>query len=484
MTTPYRPTNRIFRPTDLQVSSVTPIAPPRPRLVVELFERRNFGGRRAIVLEDIPNTRSIGLWDETASSVKVYRGPGYATSSNYKAIFHEHPNYIGRKIVLGPGYYPDFQDIAYDFGNMVSAVSFAPVLSNTGPDYGTIPLIVEVYQHVNFEGRKVTVIRDIDETRRIYMNDSISSIRVFRGPDFPPTGCKVIFFEHVEFGGQYFEVELGPMDYRKELPNLHTMPRFFGDVISSIKLESWVGASSKFREIAFVDEFATLDPAWQWIDPRGDCRRLLGRPAAGGVLKEKEREGWLEMHVGPNHDLWWGPEGRGGNMDGPRMLREISGDFALEVHITSNERGREHGGILVWKNENRFVRLDKTSRLHGFRGDVRFEAHVNRRYQAIGRGRMDESWTNYLRLERTGHEFKAYSSINGQDWQTCGVTTVVMRDPILVGMHSLCPGNMPSAVTRFDYFKVMRAGDNTGLRLPLDLTTRGTSTATTQVRRP
>ena len=476
MTTPYQPTTT-YRPTQPRVSSSTPLAPLRPRLVVEIFRDQYFRGPRGIVIDNVPFTQSIGFQD-TISSARVYRGPGYATSPNYKVIFHEHRDYKGRQLILSPGYYPSFHDIAYDFGDIISSISFGPAMVTTGPDYGTIPLIVEVYQHVNFQGRKVTVLRDISHTNQIGLHDAISSIRVFRGPNFPPTGCKAIFYEHIEFDGQALEIQLGPLEYHKELPDLHTQPQFFGDIISSIKLESWVsGGAGRFRDIVFQDEFDTIRPVWQWIDPRGDCRRELGRPATGGILRE--REGWLEVHVGPNHDLWWGPDGRGGNMEAPRMIQPVSGDFALEIKMTSSQQQKEHGGILVWKDESRFVRLDKTSSLHAFRGDIRFETHVNRRYRAIGRGRQ-QSVMNFLRLERTGHHFQAFCSTDGQNWQTCGNATVVMRDPVMVGMHALCPGNIPPTITRFDYFKIIRPAAATTLGLASSMPRYGTSAATTQ----
>jgi hypothetical protein len=161
------------------------------------------------------------------------------------------------------------------------------------------------------------------------------------------------------------------------------------------------------------------------------------------------------------------------------MLQEISGDFALEIKMTSGEQRKEHGGILVWKNDNRFVRLDKTSSLHAFRGDIRFETHVNRRYRAIGRGKQN-SVMNFLRLERTGHQFQAYCSVDGQNWQSCGTSTVVMRDPVMVGMHALCPGNIPPTITRFDYFKIIRPAATTTLGLSQQLPSYGASSATTQ----
>ena len=469
-----------YRPTQFQVASTTSLAPLRPRLVIEIYRDPYFRGPRGLVINNVPFTGDIGFQDNI-SSARVYRGPGYSTSPNYKVIFHEHRDYKGRQLVLGPGYYPNLHDIAYDFGDIISSISLGPSLVTTGPDYGTIPLIVEVYQHPDFKGKKVTVLRDISHTNQIGLHDAISSVRVFRGPNFPASGCKVIFYEHVEFEGQALEVALGPLEYHKELPNLHTQPQFFGDIISSIKLESWVsGGAGMFRDIVFLDEFDTLRPVWQWIDPKKDCRRELGRPATGGILRE--REGWLEIHVGPNHDLWWGPNGQGGNMDAPRMLQPLSGDFALEVKMTSSQQRKEHGGILVWKNDSRFVRLDKTSSLHAFRGDIRFETHVNRRYRAIGRGKQ-KSVMNFLRLERTRHEFQAYCSTDGQNWQTCGTSTVVMQEPVMVGMHALCPGNIPPTVTRFDYFKIIKPAATTSLGLASGLPTYGASAATTQTPR-
>ena len=152
-------------------------------------------------------------------------------------------------------------------------------------------------------------------------------------------------------------------------------------------------------------------------------------------------------------------------MDAPRMLQEISGDFALEVKLTSVGGQRsEHGGILVWKTDWRFLRLDKTSALHAFKGNIRFEAHIQKICSVIGRGKQDSVMT-FLRLERTGHQFQAYCSVDGQNWQSCGTTTVVMRDPVMVGMHALCPGNTPPTTTRFDYFKIIRPAATTTLGL-------------------
>jgi len=484
MTTPYRPTAAYVPTRTRYTSSSMPLAPIKPRLVAEVYRDPYFQGPSGIVISNVPFTADIGFQDNI-SSVKVYRGPGYATNPNHRVIFHEHRDFRGRQIIFSPGYYPNLHDMAFNFGDMVSSISFGPSLVTTGPDFGTIPLMVEVYQHVNFQGKKVTVLRDISHTNQIELHDAISSIRVFRGPNFPPSGCKAIFYEHIEFDGQALEIPLGPLEYNKELPDLHLHGQFFGDIISSIKLESWVaGGSGYFREVVFLDEFDTLRPVWQWLDPKGDSIRELIRPQTGGILRDKE--GWLEIHMRENHDLWWGPDGRSGNMDAPRMLQEISGDFAIEVKLTSGEQRADprnaYGGILVWKTDWRFLRLDKTSNLHAFRGDIRFEAHIQKICNVIGRGKQSSVMT-FLRLERTGHQFQAYCSVDGQNWQSCGTTTVVMRDPVRIGMHALCPGATPPTTTRFDYFKIIRPGATTTLGLSQQLPSYGASSATTQTPR-
>jgi hypothetical protein len=482
MTTPYQPSGvyqptTTYRSTQYQTGVTFSTTPRSPRLVVELYVDPDFQGAKATIIDNIANLSEWGFLNNV-SSAKVFRGPGYATSPNYKAILHELKDFKGRQLVLGPGYYPNLHDIAYDFGDVTAAVSFGFALVTAGPEYGTIPLILEVFKDINFKGQKNIVLRDVAHTALIGLHDAIASIRVIRGPNFPQNGCRAIFYEHIEFDGQQMVVPLGPLEYHKELPNLFTQPQFFGNIISSIKIESWVsGGTGRFRDIIFLDEFDSLKPVWQWMDPRGDCTRNLGQPATGGILRE--RGGWLEIGVGPNHDLWWGPDGRSGNMDAPRMLQPISGDFAIELKMTASEQQKEHGGLLIWKDPDHYIRLDKTSALHGFRGDIRFETHVNRRYSAIGRGKHD-SVMNFLRLERTRHEFQAYSSPDGQTWNTCGHATVVMNDPLMVGILAMCPGNIPPTTSRFDYFKILRPVASTTLGLASQMQTYGTSSASTQ----
>lgn len=446
----------LYRQTQVRTPLISrplpPYLPTIPRLVVQIFEHVNFGGRYAWVIGPIRDLREIGF-ENIISSCIVYKGPGYHQSPNYKVIFHEHPNFRGRKLILGPGYYPNFHDVTYNFPDRASSISFGDSLTSDGPVFGTIPLIVEVFSEPNFQGRRALVLRDISFTRDIGMQDNIQSVRIFKGPDFPPGGARVIFYEHIDFEGAQLVIEMKPSDFRKEIPNLSLLPQSFGNIISSIKIEGWT-ASTQFTELVFSDEFdgEELKPGWKWVDPKG-----------GGSWSP--RQGYLEMRCEPGQDLWWGHQGRGGNMDAPRLLRRIEGDFAIETRIQVTPQLREHGGLLVWADENAFLRLEKTSGAHAFRGDVRFERHVHRIYRLVGRapGLARGIKQLYLRIERVGNQFTGYVSRDGVNWISCGTTSVGMPKTVWVGLHALAPGNIPPTLTRFDYFRIFKRPAEAGV---------------------
>jgi len=420
-----------------------------PRLIVEVFDQPYFRGRRGLVYEPVRYTGFIEFQDNI-SSVRVYRGPNFGASPNWKVILHEHIDYQGKRLALGPGFYPNLHDMTYGFGNVVSSISFGSSLEVAGPEWGTVPVIVELFDNINFQGLKATILRDIPNLRDrqggTWFEDRVSSLRITKAASFPKEGVKIIFYEHPQFEGAQLPIHMGPMDFKKEIPNLHMLPQNFGDIISAVKIEGW-SSSSEFSETVFQDEFdgVQMRPEWRWEDPKG-----------GGTWTESL--GYLQMRVEPGQDLWHGsPPGQGGNMDAPRLLQIVSGDFAIETRIPVTRQLREHGGLLVWKDANAFIRLEKTSGAHSFRGDVRFERHVNRVYSLVGRG---PGLTNvrqlYLRLERKGNSFTGYASADGISWQTCGTTFVGMGDPVHVGLHALCPGNIPATTTRFDYFRIQR----------------------------
>lgn len=229
-----------------------------PRLVVEVFEHVNFHGRKITLVESIPNTTEIGAQD-VISSIKIYQGPGFTASPNYKAIFHEHANYKGRRLVLAPGFYPNIHEIPYNFGDAITAISFSPAAHPTPPVYGAVPVIIEVFRDVDFSGQRSLIMRDVSSMFEIGMNDMISSVRIQRGPNFPFSGCHIIFYEHVNFEGRRINLDLNSREFQKSVRNLRELShsQSFSDIMSSIKIVP-LGV---FRVLIVVGDNLTGEPA-------------------------------------------------------------------------------------------------------------------------------------------------------------------------------------------------------------------------------
>lgn len=435
-----------------------------PRLILEAYEQPNYGGVAGYFVDPEPSLWRVGF-RHGFRSARVYRGPGYKRGPNYRIVLYDRGNYEGRKLVLAPGYYPDLLDVSVQHTGRFRSFNIAPDYSISGPEWGSIPVIVQLFNDPDYRGRHATVLRDVPNTHsELGMADTISSVRVIKGSDFPPQGAKVRLYEHLDYGGPYLEIAMTTYDMKKEIPDLSMLPMVggqyastFGNAISSVQVEGWA-SSGEFMEMAYNDEFdqAGMNEVWQWVDPAG-----------GGEWRE--RQGYLELRADPGQDLWHGnPPGSGGDMDAPRILMEYSGDFAIETRLPVTPQLREHGGLLVWKSPGRFLRLEKTSGAHGFAGAVRFERHVNRVFRLVGRGPNNLIRTRhlYLRLERRRNQFTGFASQDGQTWVNCGVTNVGMGDPVQIGLHGLCPGNIPPTITRFDYFRVFaRKGEAVQLRL-------------------
>lgn len=112
-----------------------------PRLVVEVFEHINYQGRKVTVIDSVVNTGEVGLQD-IISSIKIYKGPGFRAAPNYKAIFHEHVNHQGRRLILAPGYYPSIHEIPYNFGDVISSISFISAANPILSEYGAISFVI------------------------------------------------------------------------------------------------------------------------------------------------------------------------------------------------------------------------------------------------------------------------------------------------------------------------------------------------------
>jgi tetratricopeptide (TPR) repeat protein/regulation of enolase protein 1 (concanavalin A-like superfamily) len=199
-----------------------------------------------------------------------------------------------------------------------------------------------------------------------------------------------------------------------------------GEAVRGLRLTQWYfepkELSGLFTQTAFMDEFdgTTLGSEWEWNNPRDNSSY-------------------------------------GGNFDAPRLLQEISGDFAAEVKLkAASDDLPSVGGLLVWRDRDNYIRFERGMHL---KNEIGLSGSVQGEWNYFGRG-MLASDTFYLRLERIGDRFSAYCSGDGQNWLTCGEVNFPAQDPIQVGIHAIgsvgLRGIHMAAATRFDYFRVLR----------------------------
>jgi class 3 adenylate cyclase/tetratricopeptide (TPR) repeat protein/regulation of enolase protein 1 (concanavalin A-like superfamily) len=230
-----------------------------------------------------------------------------------------------------------------------------------------------------------------------------------------------------------------------------------GDAFRDLGLVQWHleprELSGHFIQTAFVEEFdgPGLRSEWEWVNPGGDSSYSLSRASEGN---------WLEVHAASGAHLYdWE------NFDAPRLLQEISGDFAVETRMkAASDNLPSVGGILIWKDQENFIRFERG--MH-FENEIRFAGSVRDEYVTLGRG-MLASDVLYLRLERMGDRLSAYCSSDGSNWFICGQVKFPIEDPIQVGVHAIggtgFRGGSMDTATRVDYFRVLRrAWGNTHL---------------------
>ncbi|MBM3236230.1 zinc-ribbon domain-containing protein [Candidatus Poribacteria bacterium] len=197
--------------------------------------------------------------------------------------------------------------------------------------------------------------------------------------------------------------------------------------------------SVDYVKLASVDLFDgdSLSPVWEWFDPEGDCVYQLLSPSG------------LQITVPPEHGFW-----SFDRYDAPRLLQTIARDFAIETMISDVEGGKKSGGLLVWKDEDNYIRFDMPSGEYGW-NKVFVVANVqgNIIYPPY---RLPDAKILNLRLERRGHRFSAYCSMDDKNWFTCGWMDLPVEDPIQVGIHALCPWSPFGTSTRFEYVKIWR----------------------------
>jgi adenylate cyclase len=195
-----------------------------------------------------------------------------------------------------------------------------------------------------------------------------------------------------------------------------------------------------FSQQRVHDEFvAALSSDWVWQDLFDDCSFTV--------------QNGLELHAATGRNLWHL------NLSAPRLVRSATGDFAIETvcGCVSGENPAI-GGLLLWKDRENFLRLDR-----GLRGEheVSFLGCRENKDLIIGRGRLASDRV-FLRLERLDGRVNGLCSSDGQSWHTVGHGEFSVEDPVEVGVYAigdidrtLYPGAYPEGTAiRFESFQL------------------------------
>ncbi|MFQ6041924.1 MAG: AAA family ATPase, partial [Candidatus Poribacteria bacterium] len=181
-----------------------------------------------------------------------------------------------------------------------------------------------------------------------------------------------------------------------------------------------------------------LREEWRWIDPCGKSSYDFVQP------------GMLELRTPAGHDL--SPT----NPNAPRLLRQVSGDFAVETKLVGITKAvRQIGGLLLWASEETYLSFGKSiSDIN----EMRLEDCQQGHQEIIGRGWLP-GCELYLRLERRGKSVSVLCSNDGKQWKSCGGTSFPVDNPVWIGIYVACPARLSNSVMNFKDFKLFQRSE-------------------------
>lgn len=183
----------------------------------------------------------------------------------------------------------------------------------------------------------------------------------------------------------------------------------------------------------------------QPIDPSRDCwTRLVGETLAIDV-------------PGSTHDL------RGdGEVNAPRVVRSIDGDFIAQVKVSGNLRhtGKRtsglsvayHGaGLLIWQNARNYVRLERSGLVREDGQTVHFaNFELHRDGQVVVKALEIPDQDTYLRLERRGNRVFGLVTGDGYKWSSLEPIAARLPRDVKLGVVAISTSTEPLKVVFSD----------------------------------
>ncbi|NES76583.1 MULTISPECIES: hypothetical protein [unclassified Okeania] len=276
-------------------------------LIVELYQHlftpstpwMGAPGRRLLLSQDTPNLAPPYSMNNTVSSLKIRPGPNFDPNADYEVSFYREADYIGGQLVLTPGEYPDIHFGPIRFGDQISSVKFNQGVP-PAPAMSPIPVVAELYDLINYGGRKRIIFEDVDHLGHYSGFDNrTSSVKVFKGPNYMP-GDKIRLYDLFNGTGDYIDLEPG------EYPNLQ-QSHTFSNRTSSTRFIIGDGTGSEpaspgSMEYAHIPLIVELYQHLFWRGNPG-MRLLLSQDTPDLALYYMDnRTSSLKIRPGPNFD--------------------------------------------------------------------------------------------------------------------------------------------------------------------------------------
>jgi len=181
---------------------------------------------------------------------------------------------------------------------------------------------------------------------------------------------------------------------------------------------------------------------WEWIDPDEKYR-----PTPHDV-----KMGVLRVKVPPNKDLY------GTNLNAPRYLKVITGDFQIETRLKFYPMENHQGaGLLIWDDGDNYLRLERAYGGHGGGGSaIRFDLRKPGSYEPlVAPGEITtEAIIVELKIVRRGKAFSGYwREDENAEWREVGEFVSDYPDTLQVGLFAC---NTAEEITaEFNYIKLL-----------------------------
>jgi regulation of enolase protein 1 (concanavalin A-like superfamily) len=193
---------------------------------------------------------------------------------------------------------------------------------------------------------------------------------------------------------------------------------------------------------SFSDDFtsATLNNNWAFTDPSG-----------GSTVDLTANSGFLRITTTspPYRDLY-----KPVNTNAPKVLTSTNGNFTIETKIiTTTDQEWESAGILIWKDSNNFLRLDRAVGASNSQRIV-FIMSKDGGWDPIDVVLSSNLNPTFLKIARAGNVFSAYYSSEGSDWIKVRDKSFPVGDSIDVGLDVVNVYHDGTFYADFDYFRL------------------------------